>query len=72
MEESTVKLIFETDEFGGANFAKKYPSLYEKQRLLLKSLYDIRRYRLNNKDVNLALLFYFILKILILKLKFRL
>ncbi len=50
-EENTVKLIFEEDDLMSPNFTKKYISLYERQQLILKSLYDIRRYRLNNKDV---------------------
>jgi hypothetical protein len=34
-----------------ASNKKRMPSLFEQQRLILKSLYEIRRCRINNRDV---------------------
>ena len=46
-EDSIVKLIFKKDD----STKKTNMTSYEKQRFILKSLYDMRRARLNNKDV---------------------
>ncbi len=61
-EESIVKLIIKNDDlFGrypaalhdqsGQTARKKIPNMFEQQRLILKSLYEIRRCRINNRDV---------------------
>ena len=45
-----VKLIIKTEPMDGNT--NNYQSLFERQRLLLKSLYEIRRSRLNNRSVS--------------------
>ena len=60
-DDSIVKLVIKGDEqnetntsnnnLRDANSKKRMPSLFEQQRLILKSLYEIRRCRINNRDV---------------------
>jgi len=53
MEDNSVKVIVKGDVLDSATWArKKYSNLYDRQRLVLKSLYDIRRCRINNRDVS--------------------
>jgi len=53
MEDNSVKVIVKGDVLDTATWArKKYSNLYDRQRLVLKSLYDIRRCRINNRDVS--------------------
>ena len=52
MEDNTVKVIIKGDVIDSVTWAKKiYSNLFDRQRLVLKSLYDIRRCRINNRDV---------------------
>lgn len=53
-EENTVRLVIKPDPISGNSSLarKRYASLFDKQRLILKSLYEIRRCRINNRDVN--------------------
>lgn len=48
-----VKLIIKSAEPADISNPKSYQSLFDRQRLLLKSLYEIRRSRLNNRSVSL-------------------
>lgn len=50
-DDALIRLIFKNKE----SPKKKSMTLFEKQRLVLKSLYDIRRSRLNNLDVRILL-----------------
>lgn len=43
----------EEDLSKNLTFSKKYNSIFERKRFLWKSLYEIRRNRLNNKDVRI-------------------
>ena len=43
----------EEDLSKNLTFSKKYNSIFERKRFLWKSLYEIRRNRLNNKDVGI-------------------
>ncbi len=61
-DDPIVKLVIKEDEqnetntsnnnLRDANSKKRMPSLFEQQRLILKSLYEIRRCRINNRDVS--------------------
>jgi hypothetical protein len=55
-DEQLVKLIIKSAEPVDFVNQKNYHSLFDRQRLLLKSLYEIRRSRLNNRSVSLKFL----------------
>jgi len=60
MDDNTVKVIVKGDVLDSATWAKKkYSNLFDRQRLILKSLYDIRRCRINNRDVSIVIFFIF-------------
>ena len=64
-DDETVRLIIKPDEIRSYNLAKKnYGSLFDQQRLILKSLYEIRRCRINNRDVCLRIEIFFFLNFL--------
>jgi hypothetical protein len=53
-DDNTVRLIVKSDGTKSALQTRgRYASLFDRQRLVLKSLYDIRRCRINNRDVSL-------------------
>jgi hypothetical protein len=53
-DENVVRLIFKSETNDSPNmWKKKYGNMFERQRLILKSLYEIRRLRINNRDVSL-------------------
>jgi hypothetical protein len=52
--------VFQEDLSKNLTFSKKYNSIFERKRFLWKSLYEIRRNRLNNKDVRILNIFYFL------------
>jgi hypothetical protein len=51
-DEQLVKLIIKSAEPADFINQKNYHNLFDRQRLLLKSLYEIRRSRLNNRSVS--------------------
>jgi hypothetical protein len=52
--ENVVRLIFKSETNDSPNmWKKKYGNMFERQRLILKSLYEIRRLRINNRDVTI-------------------
>lgn len=54
-DENTVRLIIKGEVIKSATWAKnRYTNLFDRQRLILKSLYEIRRCRINNRDVSIA------------------
>ena len=62
-DDNTVRLIFKTDaSMRNTSWGqKRYAFLFDRQRLLLKSLYEIRRCRINNRDVKKNLSFHIFL-----------
>ena len=53
MDDNTVRVIIKGEVLDSAVWAKKkYANLFDRQRLILKSLYEMRRCRINNRDVN--------------------
>lgn len=52
-DENMVRLVIKPDttSTNPALARKRYATLFDKQRLILKSLYEIRRNRINNRDV---------------------
>ncbi|RMZ96149.1 hypothetical protein BpHYR1_015922, partial [Brachionus plicatilis] len=51
-EDSIVRLVIKPNDFKSNLMGKKnYGSLFDQQRLVLKSLYEIRRCRINNRDI---------------------
>ena len=55
-EDNMVRVIIRNDEFTspGRNGFKRYGNAFDRQRLILRSLYDIRRSRINNRDVSFS------------------
>lgn len=53
-----VRVVIKQNEFKSYLTEKKnYGCLFDQQRLVLKSLYEIRRCRINNRDVRLIFFF---------------
>lgn len=50
-EENMVRIILKTDPIYDVPSKKKFGAPFDQQRLILKSLYEIRRNRINNRDV---------------------
>ena len=60
-EENMVRIILKSDPIYDVPSKKKFGAPFDQQRLILKSLYEIRRNRINNRDVNDLFPYYFFL-----------